>query len=64
VLRLVSILVCLSVPRLLFSQAEVQKLETKLLDAMEALKVEQASSERGSRRAALEQHRLDRVRHL
>jgi len=64
VLRLVSIFVCLSVPRLLFSQAEVQKLETKLLDAMEALKVEQASSERGSRRAALEQHRLDRVRHL
>lgn len=49
---------------MLFSQAEVQKLETKLLDAMEALKVEQASSERGSRRAALEQHRLERVRIL
>lgn len=43
------------------SQVELQKLEKKLADAMDALKVEHLSSEKASRRAALEQHRLEQV---
>jgi hypothetical protein len=42
-------------------QAELQKLEKKLADALDALKVEQASNERANRRAALDQHRLEQV---
>lgn len=39
----------------------MQKAEKKVMDALEALKVEQASSEKAGRRAALEQHRLEKV---
>ncbi len=45
----------------IFLQAELQKLEKKLADALDALKVEQASNERANRRAALDQHRLEQV---
>lgn len=42
-------------------QVELQKLEKRSADALDALKVEQASAEKAGRRAALEQHRLDQV---
>ena len=42
-----------------WSQAEIQKLEKKLADALDALKQEQLSSERSRMRDALEQYRLE-----